>query len=265
MSAQILLCGGGDLASGVALRLHRAGFKLVITELPEPLTVRRTVAFSEAVYENKITIEGVTAQRTTTDQVHVILERDEIAVVVDPKAEILSSAHFDVVVDARMLKQARVGAPYDVPLHIGLGPGFHAGRNCHAAVETRRSHTLGRVYWDAATQADSGQPEGDARRVLRSPTDGRLISLARIADHLEAGQPVAEVKGEKILAPFSGVLRGIIHSGILVRRDMKVGDLDPRDDPGLCYLVSDKSLAVGGGVLEAMLTQPGMRSTLWRP
>ena len=287
-TALILLRGGGDLASGVALRLHRAGMKVVITELSEPLAVRRAVSFGEAVYEGVQTVEGITARLVQSDQLHAALGTNEIPVLIDPDANVLFSSlrqgsgqmsprrhseafFFLVVVDARLLKQPPTLPPIDVPLHIGLGPGFHAGMNCDAAVETRRSHTLGRVYWDGTTQADSGLPEGDPRRVLRAPVDGVLAAKAKIGEHVEVGQVVAVIRNEltadsqpyKVVSPLKGVLRGLIHEGIHVTNGLKIGDIDPRDDASACYLVSDKALAIGGGVLEAILTRVDIRKQLW--
>jgi xanthine dehydrogenase accessory factor len=263
MNELILLRGGGDLASGVALRLHHSGFPVVITELPRPLAVRRLVSFSEAVYEVQITVEDVTARLVTPDQIEPTLNRGEIPVLVDPDLEILQT--FDLrfltaIVDARLLKTPPLPLPVPVPLHIGLGPGFYAGRDCHAVIETRRSHALGRVLWRGETSPDSGQPEGDPRRVLRSADEGILVTHAKIGAHLEPGQLIAEIQSKienrksKIISPFAGVLRGILRDGTEVTRGLKLGDIDIRDDPELCKLVSDKALAVGGGVLEAILT-----------
>ena|SRR5688572_6914892 len=279
----VLLRGGGDLASGVALRMHRAGIRVVITELPEPLAVRRTVSFAEAVYVGSHSLEEVQARLIKRDQLAAVLEAGEIPVLVDPDANIL--AHdiqpftFLVVVDARLIKQPPAPLSIDVPLHIGLGPGFHAGEDCHAVIETRRSHTLGRVYWTGTTQADSGEPEGDRRRVLRAPIEGRLVAHATIGDHLEEGQVIAEIQSDetsetlrfaqsdmfKVLSPFRGVLRGLIRPGLHVTRGLKIGDVDPRDDPSACYLVSDKALSIGGGVLEAILSRGEIRERLWTP
>ncbi len=154
--------------------------------------------------------------------------------------------------------------PKDVPLHIGLGPGFHAGRNCHAVIETRRSHTLGRVYWTGTTQADTGEPEGDPRRVLRAPSDGVVIAHANIGEHVEEGRVIAVVSNQySVISPFKGVLRGLIHDGLNVKRGIKIGDIDPRDDESACYLVSDKALAIGGGVLEAILSKEEIREQLF--
>ncbi len=265
MSGLILLRGGGDLASGVAVRLHRAGLQLLITELEQPLAVRRTVAFSEAIYAGKCTVEGITARRAQNAlEAENILVQNEIPVLADPQLEILSDFDFIALVDARLTKQAPGPLPRSVPLHIGLGPGFRAGENCHAVIETRRSHTLGRVLWNGDAQPDSGQPEGDPRRVLRAPMDGILKSNTEIAAHVEKGDPIARVDDVPIVSPMKGVLRGLIHDGIRVVKGLKIGDIDPRDDPSACYLVSDKALAVGGGVLEAIMSKPEIRSRLWK-
>jgi xanthine dehydrogenase accessory factor len=263
--ALVLLRGGGDLASGVALRLHRAGIRVVIAELEEPLAVRRAVSFAEAVYEGVHTVEGVTARRVSADRLPAAIEAGEIPVLIDPEARILlSSPFFPVVIDARLLKSPPVPLPQTVPLHIGLGPGFQAGVNCDAAIETRRSHTLGRVYWNGATQPDSGQPEGDPRRVLRAPGEGVLTAQARIGEHVEAGQVLATIDGgQPVISPLKGVLRGLIRDGLQVSKGLKIGDVDPRDDPAACFLVSDKALAIGGGALEAVLTRADIRKQLW--
>ena len=265
----VLIRGGGDLATGVALRLRRSGIRVVIAELPQPLAVRRTVSFSEAVYEGSQIVEGVRARLVEQNQLTAAMEADEIPVLVDPDANILSTHSFLVVVDARLTKQTPHPLPTQVPLHIGLGPGFTAGDNCHAVIETRRSHTLGRVYWTGTTQLDSGQPEGDPRRVLRAPEEGLLIAHATIGEQLQEGQLIAEIQSEsqnrniEVLSPFAGVLRGLVHTGLHVPKGMKIGDVDKRNDVSACFLVSDKSLAIGGGVLEAILSKSDIRSKLF--
>lgn len=260
----ILLRGGGDLASGVALRLYRAGLQLVISELAHPLAVRRAVAFAEAVYEGRHTVEGVTARLVKRDQLSAAWEANEIPVIVDPDAAILSMFHFLIVVDARLTKQPPAALPAAVPLHIGLGPGFHAGRDCHAVIETRRSHTLGRVFWEGTAQTDSGEPEGDPRRVLRAPVDGFLAARKKIGDHCEVEEVVAVMSNQHpVVSTVSGVLRGMIRDGLHVSKGLKIGDVDPRNDVSACYLVSDKALAIGGGVLEAILSRPEIRNQFW--
>jgi xanthine dehydrogenase accessory factor len=266
----VLIRGGGDLASGVALRLHRAGIRVVITELAQPLAVRRAVSFSEAVYEGHHTVEGVTAKLIEAEQLPVWHEAgvDLSPVLIDPEADILASFPFSVVVDARLTKQPPAPLPVNVPLHIGLGPGFTAGYDCHAVIETRRSHMLGRVYWTGTTHPDSGQPEGDPRRVLRAPGTGLLVGLKNIGEHCEEGEVIASLIVDKetskhVYSPFRGVLRGLIRNGLTVSDGMKIGDVDARDDVNACFLVSDKSLAIGGAVLEAVLSQSRIRELLY--
>jgi xanthine dehydrogenase accessory factor len=264
MKPLILLRGGGDLASGIALRLHRIGFQIVIIELEKPLAVRRAVSFSEAIYDGVQTIEGTTARLVSADQLQVTLEAGEIPVMADPGANILRnqfliSPQTTIVVDARILKVEPELLAANVPLHIGLGPGFTAGENCHAVIETRRGHTLGRVFWKGSAQADSGQPDGDPRRVLRATSNGTITTRANIGEHINEGQLVAEIQvntGDKsqVFSPIAGILRGMIRPGIEVIEGMKIGDIDPRNDPSASFLVSDKALAVAGGVMEAVLT-----------
>lgn len=264
----ILIRGGGDLASGIAYRLHKSGLKVLVAELPQPLCVRRKVSFSEAVYEGEITIEGITGRLVNTDQVPSTLNKDEIPVLIDPDLEILNSQlSITVLVDARLTKRTPDIGLASAKLIIGLGPGFTAAKNCHAVIETHRGHTLGRVYWEGSALADTGIPEEvlgrRADRVLRAPADGELITHGDIGDHFDEGQTIAEVGGIPLRAPFSGVLRGLIRPGLHVKKGLKVGDLDPRDDPVYCTMISDKSLTLGGSVLEAILSRPDLRKRLW--
>ena len=259
----VLIRGGGDLASGVAVRLHRAGFHVIISELPNPLAVRRTVSFSEAVYAGHITIEGLTGRRAESPAEAFDLARQGIIpVLVDPETAILKHGQFPALIDARLLKRTADTDLSSAPLVIGLGPGFTVGENCHAVIETNRGHTLGRVYWTGSASADTGLPEGDPRRVLRAPADGVLTGYAQIGEHVEGGQLIAEIGGEMVIAPFKGILCGLIRPGVALSQGMKIGDIDQRDDPSYCYMVSDKALSVGGGVLEALLSRPEIRAQL---
>ncbi len=267
----IIIRGGGDLASGVALRLHRAGLRIVITELPEPLAVRRTVSFSEAVYTGETTVEEVSARRVTdpTDTLRIlqVMSKGAIPVLLDPDGAAIPALHPHVVVDARMLKRTAELIKTPIKLIIGLGPGFTVGENCHAVVETKRGHTLGRVLWQGSAEPDTGRPDAvagqGADRVLRAPQDGALQVKREIGEIVKRGQVLAEVDGVPVLAPFDGVLRGMLREGLVVKEGSKIGDVDPRGDPSYCRLVSDKSLAVGGGVLEAILSRIELRSYLW--
>jgi len=263
-----MIRGGGDLASGVALRLHRAGLRLVITELPRPLVVRRLVSFAEAVHEGEWTVEGITARHIEDpEQAGKVLDDGHIPVLVDPELTSLGFLNPGVVVDARMTKRPPEVGKDIAQLLIGLGPGFIAGENCHAVIETNRGHNLGRVYWEGAPEADTGIP-GEiggyrSQRVLRAPASGVLRNRVEIGDVVQEGEVITEVDGEPIVAPFSGAMRGLLRDETPVKEGMKVGDIDPRGDASYSRIVSDKSRSIGGAVLEAMLSRPDMRSRLW--
>jgi len=267
----VLIRGAGDLASGVAMRLYRAGIRVVMTELAQPLAVRRRVSFSEAVYEGECSVEGLTARRvpdpTDTLRTLQVLSKAHIAVLIDPDGEAIKLLHPHVVIDARMIKQRVPLIPTQVKLIIGLGPGFVAGENCHAVIETNRGHMLGRVLWQGSSEPDTGLPESlgnqQGGRVLRAPADGILETTAEIGDTLSEGQQIAQVDGHVLLAPFEGVLRGLLRPGLQVQQGLKIGDIDPRNDPRYCALVSDKSMAIGGAVLEAILSRVELRPQLW--
>jgi xanthine dehydrogenase accessory factor len=269
MNGLVLVRGAGDLASGVALRLHRSGFRVMMTELAQPLVVRRMVSFAEAIYRGEFDVEGVFAKHAKgLFEVQDIFLEGKVPILVDPDGSMIDrlkesprdNSRF-VLIDGRMIKKKPERGLDQADLVIGLGPGFTAGEDCHAIVETKRGHFLGRVIWQGSAQANTGIPESvqnySGERVLRSPIDGVLQGLAEIGEHISPGQIVAFVNNQPIKAPFRGVLRGLLHSGLTVTQGLKIGDLDPRDDPRYCWLVSDKSLAVGGGVLEAILaSQP---------
>jgi len=264
----VVIRGGGDLSSGVTIRLHRAGLRVVITELQQPQVVRRLVSFAEAVYRGETHVEEVSARLVKDDRdLARALDSKVIPVIIDPDGAIIGRQHPEVVIDGRMLKRPPEYGMDIARLVIGLGPGFTAGVNCHAAIETNRGHFLGRVLWQGSPQEDTGIPENvlnhRSERVIRAPRAGQMEAFTEICDHVEPEQLVARVDGEPVYAQFGGVLRGMIHTGTWVEKGQKIGDVDPRDKPEFCRLVSEKSLAIGGGVLEAVLRQEDLRPLLW--
>ncbi|HWQ03895.1 MAG TPA: selenium-dependent molybdenum cofactor biosynthesis protein YqeB [Longilinea sp.] len=255
---RILVRGGGDLASGVVLRLWRAGWDVLITEISQPLAVRRLVSFANAVYLGEMDIEGIHSVLVSTPgDAQAALTRRVVPVIVDEGAESREWFKPQVLVDARMLKKTAGISHPAAPLSIGLGPGFMAGKDCHAVVETKRGPFLGRVYWQGEAEPDSGIPESIANfsseRVLRTPVDGVFKETIPIGSFVEKGDLIACVGQWQLLAPFNGVVRGLVWDGLVVQRNMKIGDVDPRGDARLCRLISEKSLAIGGAVLEAIL------------
>jgi xanthine dehydrogenase accessory factor len=242
-----------------------------VTELSQPLAVRRYVAFAQAIYAKEIRIEEIQARFARNYEESVDALKDgAVPVMIDP--DLRESADFQphVIIDARMRKMPpEVAASLQTkttPMIVGLGPGFTAGIGCHAVIETNRGPFLGRVIWEGQAQADTGIPErmGEyrAERVLRAPASGSVESLLEIGSLVKEGDMIARVMGEPVHAPFDGVLRGLVMSGLRVRAGDKIGDVDPRGDARLCWLISDKALSVGGGVLEAILSNQSLRQYL---
>ena len=266
-SVPVIVRGGGDLASGVVYRLVKCGFPVLVTELARPLAIRRVVAFAEAIFAGEITVEDIHARRVeNVEAARACWAAGEVPVLVDEEGASLAVLRPPVVVDARMAKRNLDTTRDDAPLVIGLGPGFTAGEDCHVVIETNRGHYLGRVIRRGTAQADTGKP-GEVRghvsdRVLRAPADGFVQPLAEIGDALSAGQVVARVGEAPVRAPFDGVLRGLIHPSVPVFAGMKIGDVDPRGVRDHCFTVSEKSLAIGGGVLEAILSAPSLGGRL---
>lgn len=254
----VVVKGAGDLATGVAYRLYRSGFTVVMTEISEPSVVRRTVSFAEAVFDGEIVVEGVTARRVEgVEEVRRAIQDGVIPVVIDPEAKIVSELRPTVLVDAIIAKRNVGTRRSDAPIVIGLGPGFVAGEDVHAVVETNRGHYLGRVLLTGAAEPNTGIPGPvggyTTERLLRAPVEGVLTPVRTIGDQVTEGEVVARVGDEPVRAGVTGVLRGLVREGLHVTKGMKIGDVDPRAARDHCFTISDKALSVGGGVLEAIL------------
>ena len=258
----VVIRGAGDLATGIAVRLHRAGADIAMLDVAIPTAVRRTVAFSEAIRLDEAQVEGITAKLCqSVEEARDFMAEGNIAVLVDPEGATIGQFKPEVLVDAIIAKK-NLGTTKDMaPVVIGVGPGFHAGTDsnadCHAAIETKRGHYLGRVIYDGSPIPNTGIPGNigghAADRVLRAPVDGLFEPVAQIGDTVKAGDLVARVNGVDLPATIDGVLRGLLQEGVPVTKGMKSGDIGPRCKRGHCFSCSDKARAIGGGVLEALL------------
>ena len=258
----VIIRGAGDIATGIALRLWRAGIRVVMTDLEKPVAIRRTVAFSQAVVHGEAAVEDVTARRADCPgQALEWLKNGVIPVLADPQGACVPALRPDAVVDAILAKKNLGTKITDAPVAIGVGPGFTAGEDCHAVVETMRGHYLGRALYEGSAQPNTGIPGligGFAgERVLRAPAEGVFHQFLDIGTQVKEGDVAAEVDGLPMLCTLDGVLRGILPEGTPVHKGMKAGDIDPRCELEHCYCASDKALAVGGGVLEAVLRLSG--------
>ena len=254
----ILIKGAGDIATGIAVRLKNSGMQVVMTEITIPTTVRRSVAFSRAVYEGSAVVENITAKLVLDfAQIPAVLQQDEIPVLIDPRCEVLKSIHFDAVVDSILAKKNLSTDPTQAPVVIGVGPGFSVPQDCHCVIETQRGHDLGRCIYQGCAAKNTGIP-GEiggytVERLLRAPCDGIFHPILAIGDIVKAGQTVAMVDDQPVTAQIDGIVRGLLQDNVPVKAGMKSGDIDPRGCYEHCFTVSDKARAVGGGVLEAIL------------
>lgn len=261
----IVIKGAGEMASGIAIRLYRAGFRrLVLLEAPAPLAVRRAVSFSEAVYDESMTVEGVTAIRVRdANAFPAVWERSAIPLRIDPEWHTLTEfpGSFAVSIDAILAKK-NIGTRRDeAGLVMALGPGFTAGddnaADADVVVETNRGHDLGRLITHGSAEANTGIPGNIAgytsERVLRSPADGVVKTVREIGDTVQAGDVVLRVDGQDVTSALDGVVRGCIRNGTTVKRGLKLGDVDPRGERRYCFTVSEKARALGGSVLEAIV------------
>ena len=255
----VIIRGGGDLATGVAVRLFRAGFSVVVLEIDRPTVIRLPVSFARAVYENKAVVEEIEAVLISSwEEAEKITKLNKVPVLIDPKGSCIEKLSPTVLVDAILAKRNLGTKINQAPLVIGLGPGFTAGEDVDVIIETKRGHNLGRVYYHGQATPDTGVPGevgGESkRRLLRAPVEGKIIPLHKIGDSLRVGEVIAEVEGVPLKAEISGVLRGLICTKSWVTKGMKVGDIDPRGIREYCFTVSDKARSLGGAVLEAVCT-----------
>jgi xanthine dehydrogenase accessory factor len=277
-----LIRGGGDLGTGIALRLHRAGWRVLIAELSRPLVIRRAVAFASAIYEGSIEVEGTLGRHVSPDQLAASWASDEIPVMIDPDRTRAAQFSPVAVIDAIMAKSNTGTTMGDAPIVVALGPGFLAGVDCHAVVETQRGHNLGRVYYQGAAQPNTGLPGSlggqDAQRAVHAPVAGVFYAHCRIGDRLEAGAVIGRMisvdvsltesaagrlaaidrdasqpLGVVVKTKIGGIVRGVLHDGLKIAVNTKIADVDPRGQAAYCFTVSDKAWAVGGGALEAVL------------
>ena len=258
----VVIRDAGDIATGIALRLFRSGIKIVMTDLPQPTSIRRTVCFSEAIRHGSATVEGVEAVLAKdAAEAKTLAEGGRVAVLADPQADCVRELKPDALVDAILAKKNLGTHITDAPVVVAVGPGFTAGADCHAAVETMRGHTLGRALYHGSPLPNTNIPGligGFAgERVLRAPADGIFLQKLEIGASVRTGDIAGTVNGVPMLCQIDGMLRGILPDGTPVTRGMKSGDVDPRGKREYCDLVSDKALAIGGGVLEAILSLTG--------
>jgi xanthine dehydrogenase accessory factor len=257
----VLIKGGGEIASGVAHRLHRAHLKVCMTELPNPLAVSRGTTYSEAIFDGTKTIEGVTAELipASLDEINRVWQEDRLPIVIDPHMLVKDMLQPDVFIDAIMAKKNMGTKISDAPLVIGLGPGFCAGKDVHIVIETHQGNNLGRVLLRGEPEQDTREPVSVGgltfERVIWAEQAGTFTTHNNIGDYVQAGQVIAWLDDTPLKAPLTGMLRGLIRSGVTVPPKAKLIEVDHVHDSSVCNVIRDKMRAIAGGVLEAIMLQ----------
>ena len=254
-SEVVIIRGGGDLATGVVQKFFRSGVRTLVLETGSPTAIRRSVALCEAVYTGYAEVEDIRGERIEDlSALDGCFRKGRVPLLVDPEGGSIDLIRPSAVVDAIIAKR-NTGTRIDMaPVTVGLGPGFCAGEDVHAVIETNRGHDLGRLILKGSAQPDTGEPGEvggkSAERVVHAPVAGEIRHIRQIGDVVEAGEALCVVAGETVRSPFKGLLRGLLREGQRVPSGMKIADVDPRLDVDW-RTISDKARSIGGAALEA--------------
>ena len=267
MKNLIIVRGGGDLATGTIYKLKKSGFPVLILEVPSPSAIRRNVAFCEAVYQGSQRVEDMTCYLAeSVEQAEQFISQGKLCVLVDPMGDSIPRLKPLAVIDAILAKKNLGTNRNMAPITLALGPGFTAGEDVDAVIETKRGHNLGRVLWKGAAAPNTGIPGiiggYGKERVIHSPAKGILRNVKKITDIVSKGEVIAVVETEEgdvsVEATLDGILRGLIRDGYPVHVGFKMADIDPRaEEYENCFTISDKARCIAGGVLEAVLQRKG--------
>lgn len=256
---KVVIRGGGDLATGVAEVLYQSGFKILILDIEKPSSIRRSVCFSEAIYDGVTKVEDIICKKVENEnEIEKCWNEKIIPIMVDEKGEIIKKIKPDVVVDSIIAKK-NLGTTKDMaPITIALGDGFEAGKDVDIVIETMRGHNLGRIITSGRAMKNTGIPgeiKGVSKdRVIYSKANGIFSSVKKIGDTVQKDEIIGYVGDVEIRGKISGVLRGIIREGYEVTENMKIGDIDPRiEEKNNCFTISDKARSLGGAVLRAIM------------
>lgn len=257
----IIVRGAGDLATGIIYRLYKSGFKILALEDEKPSAIRRSVSFSECIYNLEQTVEGVKSKKVNNlKEMQECWDNKEIPVIIDPKAQYIKNLKPEIVVDAIIAKKNYGTNIKMAPITIALGPGFIAGKDVSIVIETMRGHNLGRLIFDGEALANTGEP-GEIggvtkQRVIYSEKEGIFRSVKKIGESVKKNQVLGYVDNTPIYATIEGILRGVIPDNYLVKSKLKIADIDPRlNEYSNCFTISDKARSLGGSVLEAILNE----------
>lgn len=255
----IIVRGGGDIATGTIHKLVQCGFKVLVLEIEKPSAIRINVAFCQAVYDKIKVIEDCCCELChSLDKAYDVMNQGRVAMMIDVEGKIIQEVKPLAVVDAILAKKNLGTHRHMAPITIGLGPGFKAGEDVDAVIETMRGHDLGRVIYQGKAMKNTGAPgliKGYGKeRVIHAPVEGIVKTCKKITDQVKTGDVIAMIDDYPVCASMDGILRGLIHDGYKVHKGFKMADIDPRiDEVKNCFTISDKARCIAGGVVEAIM------------
>jgi len=254
----VIVRGGGDLASATIQKLYRSGFRVLVLEVAKPTSIRRSVSFSEAIYESEVEVEGIKAIHVhSLSEIENAWSNSTVPVIIDAEGKYIKELNPKIVVDAIIAKK-NMGTTKDMAgITIALGPGFSAGIDVDIVIETARGHNLGRLIFNGEAAKNTGIPGNimgySKERVIHSTCAGIMNNVLGIGDVVKKDEVIAYIGDTVVKAAISGLLRGILRSGSYVTNGFKIADIDPRVlEKTNCYTISDKARSIAGGVLEAV-------------
>ncbi len=253
-----IVLGTNEIASAVAVFLHRARRSVILAHDTYPPVIRRALAFHDVLYGERKSIEGVAAARCDriTEIPAVLAEPDHVVVTRMGLTDLLVLGAVDVIIDARMPKHAlRPDFRGLAGMVIGLGPGFIVRKNCDLAVETKPL-LIGALVEGGATEPADGTPElvsGAGReRFVYSSIEGCWRTPFEIGGRVYKGMPIGHIDSERIYAPIDGVLRGIARDGTEIPEGVKLVEVDPRIYRNRQGLIEERPRLIAEATLRAV-------------
>jgi xanthine dehydrogenase accessory factor len=256
-AAFAVILGTNEIASAVAVYMHRAGWHTVLSHDPYPPVIRRRMAFHDALFGERAEVDGLPGlcAETTIEAAALLKAGDCVVVTRLGLLDLIPLSTIHVLIDARMHKGDTVAdLRHLASLTVGLGPGFAVARNCDIAIETLPSKN-GTILYSGRTEAADGQPRAlgaaGAERFVYSGTKGRWHSALDIGAHVFEDFPAGLLDGVAIAAPLDGVVRGIVRDGSEVPAGVKLLEIDSRRRPSWTG-IDDRGRAIARATMHAI-------------
>ncbi|WP_417783752.1 hypothetical protein [Terasakiella pusilla] len=254
-----LVRGVGDVGSAIAWTLFQAGYVVIAHETRQPRTIRRKMAFCDALWTGEALLEEVSAVRI--DRLEEVRRRatDDrvIALYTGSFDALVEAVRPDVIVDGRIQKFSTIQPLKErASVTIGVGPSFVAGEDVDAVIESCWGDELGRVILDGqAIEPVPVPPRLNGvgwERFVRSDRAGRFESDLSIGAYVEKGDQIGRLDDHPVCAAISGYVRGLLYPGLSVLKGEKLCEIDPRENEAHFVGLAERPKGIAQGVLNAL-------------